>query len=547
MDFQNVKLLTYEHKNNFWGDKSFRYSSTVSMSIKGYILNLSNTYGVKDIFTACKTLSDSLNSYSDILINGQNYGRAKITGVTFDSGNWVKVTEYTASIEIIQEGSIFDFAGKEFDGGIISSIKGGARFLEDFSESYSADYSSNEDSISGSHSIDIKMSTLYSGNKIDFAKNLASVLFSKTFIEKLSEITYSKPSESLRKDYYSENYNTITGACGFKRNFSYSNASDCFSRKRSVTINFGEDGITNATESNSIQGECLSSTLFDSAETGFASEISGAFARCQSVFATYQTQFGIVNPLINKELERSVKRNKFTGEIEYSVIFTNDKRRKNLYTYEYTLDLSRSEDFIWSAVESGSIKGDGVIGSDDKFNQALTGWSTENSGITARVTSFYTTNAKIKPSPSSLKFITKNITYQPFEGVVSYSWSYTDDTTLDMSSEIRRKSIEINDSKATRIHNDFLIPGGVVVYSIAQAASQSKQGERDVKGNLEITSSAVPFVGNNYFNNCVTLAASNKGTGADLYLEGFSFSSDEIEQNVEFSAKYKYSEAASSS
>jgi len=547
MDFQNVKLLTYEHKNNFWGDKSFRYSSTVSMSIKGYILNLSNTYGVKDVFTACKTLSDSLNSYSDILINGQNYGRGKITGVTFDSGNWVKVTEYTASIEIIQEGSIFDFAGKEFDGGIISSIKGGARFLEDFSESYSADYSSNEDSISGSHSIDIKMSTLYSGNKIDFAKNLASVLFSKTFIEKLSEITYSKPSESLRKDYYSENYNTITGACGFKRNFSYSNTSDCFSRKRSVTINFGEDGITNATESNSIQGECLSSTLFDSAEAGFASEISGAFARCQGVFGTYQTQFGIVNPLIDKELERSVKRNKFTGEIEYSVTFTNDKRRKNLYTYEYTLDLSRSEDFIWSAVESGSIKGDGVIGSDDKFNQALTGWSTENVGITARVTSFYTANAKIKPSPSSLKFITKNITYQPFEGVVSYSWSYTDDTTLDMSSEIRRKSIEINDSKATRIHNDFLIPGGVVVYSIAQAASQSKQGERDVKGNLEITSSAVPFVGNNYFNNCVTLATSNKGTGADLYLEGFSFSSDEIEQNVEFSAKYKYSEAASSS
>lgn len=547
MDFQNVKLLTYEHKNNFWGDKSFRYSSTVSMSIKGYILNLSNTYGVKDVFTACKTLSDSLNLYSDILINGQNYGRGKITGVTFDSGNWVKVTEYTASIEIIQEGSIFDFAGKEFDGGIISSIKGGARFLEDFSESYSADYSSNEDSISGSHSIDIKMSTLYSGNKIDFAKNLASVLFSKTFIEKLSEITYSKPSESLRKDYYSENYNTITGACGFKRNFSYSNTSDCFSRKRSVTINFGEDGITNATESNSIQGECLSSTLFDSAEAGFASEISGAFARCQGVFGTYQTQFGIVNPLIDKELERSVKRNKFTGEIEYSVTFTNDKRRKNLYTYEYTLDLSRSEDFIWSAVESGSIKGDGVIGSDDKFNQALTGWSTENVGITARVTSFYTANAKIKPSPSSLKFITKNITYQPFEGVVSYSWSYTDDTTLDMSSEIRRKSIEINDSKATRIHNDFLIPGGVVVYSIAQAASQSKQGERDVKGNLEITSSAVPFVGNNYFNNCVTLATSNKGTGADLYLEGFSFSSDEIEQNVEFSAKYKYSEAASSS
>jgi hypothetical protein len=299
------------------------------------------------------------------------------------------------------------------------------------------------------------------------------------------------------------------------------------------------------TESNVIKGECLSSTLFDSAESAFSSEISGAFARCNSALATYKAQFGIVNFLINKELERSVKRNKFNGEIEYTVTFTNDKRRKNLYTYEYTLDLSRSEDFIWNAVESGSIKGDGVIGSDDKFNKALAGWNIEKSGITSRVTSFYALNANIKPSPSVLKNIGKNITHQPFEGVVSYSWSYTDDITLDMSSSIRRKNIDIVDSMATLIHNDFLIPGGASRYTVAQAASQSKQGEREVKGKLEITSNAVPFIGNVYFSNCVSLAGSNKGTGNDLYLEAFSFSSDEIEQNIEFSAKYKYSKAAS--
>ena len=114
-----------------------------------------------------------------------------------------------------------------------------------------------------------------------------------------------------------------------------------------------------------------------------------------------------------------------------------------------------------------------------------------------------------------------------------------------MSSDIRRKIIEITDSKATRIHNDFLIPGGVTTYAIAQIANQSKQGERDVKGDLEISSLALPFVGNTYFQNCITLANSNKGTGTDMYLESFSFSSDEIEQNVNFNAKYKYSEAAS--
>lgn len=544
MDFQNVKLLTYDHKNNFWGDKGFKYGSTVSFSINGYILDLANTSGVKDIFQACKALSDSLGSYQEIIVNGANYGKGKITAVSFDSGNWVKVTEYNVSIEFLQEGDLVSFSGDEFDGDIISSIKSSAEYLEEFTESYSCEYSSNDNSVSGTHSIDVRLSTLFSGDKIAFAKNLASVLFSKTFLEKLSEITYSKPPESTRKDYYSENYDLINGACGFKRSFSFVNSTDCFSKKRSINLSFGEDGITNITESNSIKGECLSPTLFDSAERGFQSEITGVFSRCLAVFNTYKTSFGIQNDLINKELERGVKRNKFSGEIEYNVSFTNDKRRKGDYTFEYALDLSRSEDGIWEAVEAGSVRGNDVIGSEAKFNKAIAGYNTEKTGILGRLTAFYAGTSP-KPAGATLKLITRNLGYQPYEGVVSYSWSTTDDLTLDMSSDIRRKTIEITDSKATRIHNDFLIPGGVSTYAIAQVANQSKQGERDVKGDLEISSSQLPFVGNTYFQNCVTLTNSNKGTGADMYLESFSFSSDEIEQNVNFNAKYKYSEAGS--
>jgi hypothetical protein len=546
MDFQNVKLLTYDHKNNFWGNNAFKYGSTISFSINGYILDLANTSGVKDIFQACKGLSDSLGSYQEIIVNGVNYGKGKITDVSFDSGNWVKVTEYNVSIEIIQEGDLASFSGDEFDGGIISGIKSSAEYLEEFTESYSCDYSSSDNSVSGTHSIDVRVSTLFSGDKISFAKNLASVLFSKTFLEKLSEITYAKPPESTRKDYYSENYDLISGACGFKRSFSFVNSTSCFSKKRSINLSFGEDGITNVNESNSIKGECLSPTLFDSAETGFQSEISGVFSRCLEVFNTYKASFGIQNDLINKELERGVKRNKFTGEIEYNVSFTNDKRRKGDYTFEYTLDLSRSEEGIWEAVEAGSVSGNDVIGSEAKFNKAIAGYNTEKAGILGRLDAFYV-GASPKPVGATLKLTTRNLGYQPYEGVVSYSWSTTDDLTLDMSSDIRRKSIEITDSKATRIHNDFLVPGGTSAYAVAQIANQSKQGERDVKGDLEISSSQLPFVGNTYFQNCVTLANSNKGAGTDMYLESFSFSSDEIEQNVNFNAKYKYSEAASSS
>jgi len=546
MDFQNVKLLTYDHKNNFWGNNGFKYGSTISFSINGYILDLKETSGVKDVFQACKALSDSLGSYQDIIVNSINYGRGKITNISFDSGNWVKVTEYNVSIEIIQEGDLATFSSKEFNGDIISSIKNSIEYIEEFTESYSSDYSSNENIVSGTHSIDIRMSSLFSNDKITFAKNLANLLFSKTFLENLSDITYSKPPENVRKDYYSENYDVINGSCGFKRNFSFSNSTNCFSTKRSISVNFGEDGITNVTESNSIKGECLNPTLFDSAEAGFSSEISGVFTRCVAVFNNYKSSFGIQSDLINKEIERGVKRNKFSGEIEYNVTFTNDKRRKNDYTFEYTLDLSRSEDMIWNVSEAGNISGNDGIGSVAKFNKAIAGYNTEKGGVQGRMTSFYSM-ASPKPPGSTLKIITKNLSHQPYNGVVSYSWSGTDDMTLDMTNSIRRKTVEINDSKATRIHNDFIVPGGVSAYAVAQLANQSKQGERDVRGNLEISSTTLPFAGDSFFSDCVNLANLNKGSGTDMYMESFSFSSDEIEQNVNFTAKYKYSEAASSS
>ena len=547
MNFTNVKLLTYEHRNNFWGDKGFRYGSTISLSINGYVLDLANTSGVKDVFQACKNLSDSLGVYQDVVIDNVNYGKGKITDVSFDSGNWVKVTEYTASIEIIDKGNLSQasYSDSDFSGGIMAGFKDNAEYLEDFNESYSIDYSSNENGISGTHSIDIKVSTLFQGDKTKFAKDLAAFIFSKTIAENLSKLAYSKPAENLRKDYYSETYDSVNGSCGFKRTFSYSNEANCFTRNRSISVSFGEDGNTNVTETNSIKGECLSPTLFDSAEAAFSSEISGVYSRCNDVFAIYKSSFGIVNPLLNEEIERSVKRNKFNGDIEYSVTFTNDKRRNGNFTWEYVLDLSRSEDFIWNASESGSIKGDGVLGSDAKFNNALAGWSSKRGGVDGRVGSFYSSNAKIKPSSASLKLITKNVTHAPFEGFVSYSYIYTDDLTLNMSDQIRRKSIDITDSKATKIHNDFLIPGGASRYAIAQGARQSRQAERDIAGSLEIASNTLPFVGNNFFTQCVSMASSNKGTGTDMYLDSFSFSSDEIEQNIEFNAKYKYSAVAS--
>lgn len=556
MNFQDVKLLSYEHRNNFWGDSGLKYGATISMSIKGYILNLANTSGVKNVFQACKSLADALGSKQDIIINQVNYGLGKITNVSFDSGNWVKVTEYTVSIEILKEGNLTDLANDEsFKNKILSSIDTTSHFLEEFSESYSIDYSSNDDSINGTHSIDIKYSSLFPGDKIASAKNLADVLYSKTFIEDLSKIAYKKPVESLRKDFYSETYDKIDGKCGFKRNFSYANSTDCYTKQRSLSVSFEEDGIATITESNKINGNCLQPDLFGSAEIGFVSEITGAFIRCSGALNNYKIPFGIQSGLIRDEVNRSVKRNKFNGEIEYSVVFSNDQRRKGLYFHEYTLDISREEDYIWNVSEAGSIRGSGRVGEQIKFNNAYTGWKIESPGISTRASGIYSNEAKIKPVGSSLKLINKTLDFEQFDGVVSYNFSFTDDLNLNMNGEIRRTVSSITDSKPTMIHNDFVIIGGASSYAIAQPANQSKQGELDIKSDLEISSLTIPFVGNKYLNSGFSIttqvandySVSENGSllkNLDGYLESLSFTTDEIQQTCSLNAKFKYSKKA---
>ncbi|MGA0108803.1 MAG: hypothetical protein ACO3IA_06630, partial [Candidatus Nanopelagicales bacterium] len=82
MEFPNAKFLGYTHSNNFWGDKNFRYGSTVSLTINGYILDLSNGSGVEKVITDSETLSKSLGVNQLIEINGNSYGEGKITNIS---------------------------------------------------------------------------------------------------------------------------------------------------------------------------------------------------------------------------------------------------------------------------------------------------------------------------------------------------------------------------------------------------------------------------------------------------------------------------------
>jgi hypothetical protein len=111
----NVEVMGYNHQNNFFGEKSFYYSSTKTISIRGYVLDLTNSIGVRDIYTDINRIEEITQDFHVININGYNLGVGKFTSLSFDEGNWVRSTQFDATIEITSSDSLESLTSEDFD------------------------------------------------------------------------------------------------------------------------------------------------------------------------------------------------------------------------------------------------------------------------------------------------------------------------------------------------------------------------------------------------------------------------------------------------
>jgi hypothetical protein len=540
--FNNVELLGYTHQNNFFGEKSLFYSSLRTISIRGYVLDLTNDNGVKGVFTNSQELIKETQDFQQIIINGENFGVGKVKSLSIDNGNWVKYTQYDATIEILIEVPIANLSSKEFNGVNLANRR--LNLIKSFSENFSLNFDTQNKVLGGDHSIDIEYDAdNVNINLINLAQSLATELL-KTIPTSSNIAEGNYLSRQKYKVLNSENYNTVTGKCGFKRSFSYStlNNNKNYSFVRTHSIEIGEDGIAIARENCAIKAEFDVPSLHENALAGYDEQIIGVYSRCNAVFQNYKTKFNIITNLNQQFVSKSVQINKFNGTITFDITFDNDPKKINsAYVWEYVSNLDRSDVGVWNVSENGSIKGNGKIGSDSKYNNARTGWlSTIKGGIFSRVGAFYNNEATNKIG-GSLKELSKTINRNKYEGFVSYDFTYTDDPTIKDGSDngIKKIDIEKSDTGLLPITKDFIIPNRT--FALNQDRNLKKQGTYVVKVNMEI--GCIPNVFNslNYFTKAKNFAGDKPNLGNDEYLESVTYSSDETEKTIIYEATYKYS------
>lgn len=553
--FNNIEVLGYNHQNNFFGEDSFNYSATKTISLKGFVLDLQNDNGVEKIFNDAVQITKLAKDFYNIVINNQNYGIGKINSLSFDAGNWVRTTRFNAEIQILADVPLQNL-GPDFSNINLSNKK--LNLLKSFSETFSLDFDTQNKILGGNHSIDIEYDANNKDiNLINLAQALASELL-KTIPTSLAEGNYN-----TRTDYKvlnTEDYDVINGKCGFKRNFSYSteNTDEPYSIKLNHSIEINQDGICVVKESCEIKAEYDVPSLYDNTLKGLKNQLefsSPYVDRVNPFFQSYKQKFNIGEDLNPTFIEKSVQINKFDGIITYNLNWDNDPKKKNpLYIWENTQTLDRNQEGIWNVSENGSIAGIGKYNqsSNQKYNNAEIGLTNAKLNIDARLYNFYNTTAKIKIPGGVLKLSRRGVSKSPYKGEISYSYEKTDDPRIleNDPNNIRRLNIETSDTGLRPIVKNFIIPGGSRKYALTQNAELKQQGDYSV--NVGISVGCLPigekFNGKKYFD----LIRNNKSTyginfgsttpGAKAsYIESVQFSSDEIEKTASFEITYKYS------
>jgi len=111
LSFENASLLSCSYQNNIQAEY-FVLNRTNSFTVKGYLNTGDNpdAYGVSETYSK---LNDFLNNGHDfwednIEINGIDFGKGRVTSISFNRPNPVLVDEYEVNIEVYDSGSLWD-------------------------------------------------------------------------------------------------------------------------------------------------------------------------------------------------------------------------------------------------------------------------------------------------------------------------------------------------------------------------------------------------------------------------------------------------------
>jgi len=518
MDFSNARVLGYNRVNNFF-DSDFRFGTNTSYSIEGYLLDLGNTIGVSGVLEASEMFRTGLQDYQDININGEGFGKGRVSNFSVQESNFVQYTTYTLDVEGFDTGNLYNLSGDYYNG--LNQLTGqlsASYLLEDFSEDF--DFSRGDDSYSYTHSVNIKYG---SGDNIlisplDRARALATYVMTESnpsfgFIDSQTSGLYT----GNYKEYYTENLDQINNTYSVTKNFNSFNPSGDYGITLKHSYNRDSKGVTNVTEDAGIRvhTEPKRTALTSAIEL----ELLDSYNRCLDVFSAYSSS----TPIFSSPRSVNKSINNFNGEGGYSVVYTNDPAFNNTYTWVYTHQVDKDGSFF-RVSENGDIQGLGSS-SQDKYAAAIAGYDIVKAGINSRVNAFF--------GGGTLYLILQSESKNEFNGVVGYSREFTDDPSHNEGG-LKKLEISVEDTIPVDLVNVF----GILGYKeIVQSVGTTTLGQRNLNMNLLGTR-------NSDLDSILTIADSRVNEyipdGNDIYISDAKYGYSDNEKSVNLNVVWNF-------
>lgn len=465
--FENVSIISYSH-TPIQLDAGLRYKVEKRITINGVLRDNSNPAGVNKIITKEKAILDGATDYDDIQLNGISFGSGYITKINFAGGEMVSNEKYNYEIICYEIGNLFNATNGVYAGITWSN----ANLIENIDEKF--DYEEDQEgNKTYNHHIEVQyISSNNVTSNINLAKALATEFFNAT--SGLGAFINSYSGLNNVKRIYIESYDAISAKCNFNESINIpANSSGHYSYNINYNLDQGSDGYINVTEVIEIQG--LTNPKYAGAVEGIGILKVNAYSRSNVVYTAYNWSDAALYSL---PIEQGENINKFTGQITFKSVFTNNPKYQNFAIWNYIQELDLDENNYYTVSERGNIVGFGRP-TLDKYKNAINFYNTniKSPAVDGRLATFYAKSGRA----NTLYLKSQSINKNEFAGSITYSISKTDNNTFN-TTNIKSSIISVETTQPVHLVKNYNIFN---YKEITQTQNQSTLGQVRISINLK--------------------------------------------------------------
>lgn len=548
--FNNAELLGYSHVFNSWGE-SHHFSSTQTYNIKNFITGTSYKDDVSGIFAEANQISNYVKSgICGIYVNNVYLGLGKVLNLNFDESSDTRSRKFSASVEIpLLAGS--GGSGTVNNTGVFFSSEGEnlinyfasptGRYIKNFSFSQNSKRLANDKysyDKSANFSIDRGIYDEYSIEPYDYAKRLFGAIQRSYGAESLVNPSY--PNFYINGSGFAnttQSFDIFNNSYSYDESFIFQDGQN-YSWRYNHSLQY-DGSIISVSENGNIKSNCVSGSLFNPAFTAWTGTIKDSiFSRCNSIYTGYTGMLSYSGGcgLQNYPINSSISKNSCEGTLDYSYFYSTSPFNNSGYSHSYSNSINYGEDGYIVISENGSFKALTNINSTG-LSIVINAYNLNKSSITGRISGLYSSsvtgyNYRCDYLSGGLKSMGKTESYNEYSPEVSYSWTFTDNSSYHEDSVSFSSKAEYSDSKSLHSFNYFPILNDKIV---AQSTTQALRGQ--FSNSISVfgkTGASIDGLVNK------ALTKIQKPSGTDIYLTNYGYSFNNLTKNLNLSLDYVY-------